>query len=434
MRLMAFSALAALSFTTPLVRAADHGDAPTVAHDQACDLADVYFFLDPNDNTKAIIIGTFHGFIVPGEASNFAIFDPTVRYHFEIYNDHVNLPADQVNAKKIKANKTIDVTFSPRVGGPDPSAVSGKEALEIPFKQTASIQLTGFEGIDKKTQFTADCLNPSLSATSPTQADVVKEISPGIKFFAGEVDDPFFFDIPGFSRLIGSIRAGSTNPATLNRGRDTFAGYNILSIAMSIPVSALKGTGNKIGIDLMAQRHQVEQPQKDGTVKGIGAFKNVDRMGNPAVNVVLVPFSQKNSYNASTPKDDASGKFVNDLAATIGALGLGTNDANVGLLVNTAVTYGDLLTLDTSVLNTGNGGGDVAGAGFPNGRRLQDDVVDTLIAVLTNFGVTTGDHVNGNDVAFGNTFPFLAPTQQPRDRVPADPALPDTNVDDNTRN
>jgi len=157
-------------------------------------------------------------------------------------------------------------------------------------------------------------------------------------------------------------------------------------------------------------------------------------MGNPAVNVVLVPFSQKNSYNASTPKDDASGKFVNDLAATIGALGLGTNDANVGLLVNTAVTYGDLLTLDTSVLNTGNGGGDVAGAGFPNGRRLQDDVVDTLIAVLTNFGVTTGDHVNGNDVAFGNTFPFLAPTQQPRDRVPADPALPDTNVDDNTRN
>src|SRR4029078_7581087 len=141
LRLMAFSALAALSFTTPLVRAADHGDAPTVAHDQACDLADVYFFLDPHDNTKAIIIGTFHGFIVPGEASNFAIFDPTVRYHFEIYNDHVNLPADQVNAKKIKANKTIDVTFSPRVGGPDPSAVSGKEALEIPFKQTASIQL-----------------------------------------------------------------------------------------------------------------------------------------------------------------------------------------------------------------------------------------------------------------------------------------------------
>jgi hypothetical protein len=386
----------------------------------------VYFFLDPADNTKAVIIGTFHGFIVPGEAANFAIFDPNVRYHFEIYNDHVNLAPADVEAKKIKANKAIDVTFSPRLGGPDPAGVAGKEALEVPFKQTATIQLTGFDGIDKKTKLTADCLNPSLGSNSPPQSAVVKEISPGIKFFAGEVDDPFFFDIPGFSGLISSIRTtGTPDTSTLSRGRDTFAGYNALSIALSIPVSALKGTGPKIGVDLIAQRHQVEQPQKDGTVKGIGGFKNVDRMGNPAVNVVLIPFSLKNAYNAATPKDDAAKKFVGDIAATITALGLGTNDASIGLLVNTAVTYGDLLTLDTTVLNSGTGGGDVAGAGFPNGRRLKDDVVDTLISVLTNGGVTTGDSVNSNDVTLGDTFPFLAPTQQPRQAG---------TVDDNTRN
>src|SRR4051794_12131246 len=103
MRLMAFSALAALSFTTPLVRAADHGDAPSLAHDQAADLADLYVFRDPNNQANAVLIGTFHGFIVPGEAVNFGVFDPVIKYRFEIYTDHVNLPADQVNAKKIKA-------------------------------------------------------------------------------------------------------------------------------------------------------------------------------------------------------------------------------------------------------------------------------------------------------------------------------------------
>src|SRR5438067_557474 len=84
-------ALAACLPGQPSARAADHGDAPTLAHDQGADIADFYFFLDPNDTTQAVLIGTFHGFIVAGEAANFALFDPALRYRFEIYNDHVNL-------------------------------------------------------------------------------------------------------------------------------------------------------------------------------------------------------------------------------------------------------------------------------------------------------------------------------------------------------
>src|SRR5687768_16377913 len=71
-------------------QAADHRDGPSNAFDAATDIADVYFFKDPTDATKAVLIGTTHGFIVPGEASNEAIFDPIVRYRFEIYNKHVN--------------------------------------------------------------------------------------------------------------------------------------------------------------------------------------------------------------------------------------------------------------------------------------------------------------------------------------------------------
>src|SRR6058998_3615746 len=64
--------------------AADHGDAPLTAHDLGADLNDVYMFLDPNDNSRLIMIMTVHGFIVPGENGNFGIFDPAIRYRFEL--------------------------------------------------------------------------------------------------------------------------------------------------------------------------------------------------------------------------------------------------------------------------------------------------------------------------------------------------------------
>ena len=89
------------------------------------------------------------------------------------------------------------------------------------------------------------------------------------------------------------------------------------------------------------------------------------------------------------------------------------------------MTHGDLLHLDTTIANTGTGGGTNAAAAFPNGRRLQDDVIDTLLNIITNGAITTGDNVNANDLAFADTFPFLAKSQQP--------FAPGT-LDDNTRN
>ena len=90
-------------------------------------------------------------------------------------------------------------------------------------------------------------LNPSEAATAPAQVVTTDPVS-GVGFFAGEVDDPFFFDVPAFARFIESIRNGSPDASQLTRGRDTFAGYNILSIALRVPVSAIKGAGNVIGL------------------------------------------------------------------------------------------------------------------------------------------------------------------------------------------
>jgi hypothetical protein len=55
----------------------------------------------------------------------------------------------------------------------------------------------------------------------------------------------------------------------------------------------------------------------------------------------------------------------------------------------------------------------------------MDDVIDTVLFLVTNEALTTGDHVNASDVLPTNSFPFVAPSQQPRD--------PPT-IDDNTRN
>src|SRR3954447_6257373 len=89
----AFLALGvALTFSTP-VRAADHGDAPALAQDQGADIADVFLFMDPAGDGKSdvVLIATVHGFITPGEAVNFGVFDPAIKYHFELFNDHVNV-------------------------------------------------------------------------------------------------------------------------------------------------------------------------------------------------------------------------------------------------------------------------------------------------------------------------------------------------------
>jgi hypothetical protein len=369
--------------------AADHGDAPLAGHDQACDIADVYAFLDPNDNTKLVIIGTFRGFIAAGENVNFGQFDPNVRYRFLIENTDDAEP-----------DGFIDVRFSPKVS----STVA----------QNATIKILNDD------PFTVPTTISSLSATAPDQ--VVTTVN-GVDVFAGMVDDPFFFDIPAFSRFRKSFDEGHPDTSVLDRGRDSFAGYNVLSVALRMPVSKLKGSGDTIGVALSAQR-RAQQKNKNGTFQLSGKWRQIDRMGNPAVNVVLIPFALKNAYNQGTPQQDANGKFLPKILDTLDVFG--TDDTSKGILGAVAIQKGDYVRLDPTIANTGNNGGKNPEAGFPNGRRLDDDVVDTLIFVVNN-RQQLGDNVNHSDILPQNSFPFLAKPQQPREGGAS-------NAEDNTRN
>jgi hypothetical protein len=382
--------LGILAGLMPAVYGADHGDAPNASNDAAGDLNDVYAFVDPNDNSRVVLIATLRGFIPAGENANFGQFDHRIATTFEL-----ETTGDAV------ADAFIAVTFSPQTSRTTP--------------QTATVTGVVLPNGPLTTIFTAPTTISTTNTTAPPQT-VTTDAATGIRFFAGMTDDPFFFDIPAFGRFVASVLAGAPDPALLTRGRDSFAGYNTMAIALSIPRSTLGGLEH-LGVGARTFRISGTLGQPDFKV-----IEQIDRMGTPGVNVALVPFSGKNAYNLGSPPQDAAGQFAGGIVATLTALG--TSPANIALLADVAVNNGDLLRLDLTIPNTGNGGGTNAPAAFPNGRRLGDDTIDTLLNIITNGVITTGDNVNASDVPLQNQFPFLA--------LPHQPLV--AGVDDQTRN
>jgi Domain of unknown function (DUF4331) len=394
---LAFLASISLALpTAPPVIGADHAESTSVAGDPGADLADVFTFLDPNDNTKVILAMDVEGFVVPSELLNLSFFSPDVKFRFEIENTGDAIP-----------DQSVDVTFSPQTSRSQP--------------QTATIELPN--GM----LFTAPTTVQTLAGT-PNPFVVTTDPATGVSFFAGLTDDPFFFDIVGFNRFVGSVTAGKPNPALLQRDRDSFAGYNIHMIAVSVPASMLRGRpdNNIIGVNGVTLRQKQAHREESGEVKDDGPWVQVDRMATPAVNTALIPFPRKNEYNASTPVDDAAGKFAGSIVGTLAALG--TNSSNIGILASLAVAKGDYLRLNLSTPNTSVGFGENVTTphytGFPNGRRPGDDTINTLLYFIGNQNPAIQEAVNHNDVPLGSSFPFFAPPNQPLEN----PAV------DNTRN
>jgi Domain of unknown function (DUF4331) len=386
--------------------AADHADSPTASEDAPADIADCFLFRDPNDaaNTAVgqlnVVLGmTTHGFIVPGEAKNLAFFDPGVLYRFEIEN-----------TGDAKADLFIDVRFSKRTDPTMPQMAT----IKIPRHGKSPLVLTA-------------PTTPPTIGTASNPLVVTTDTASGVKFAAGEADDPFFFDLVAFNEFVASVLAGAPNTAVFARGRDTFAGYNVMAIAISVPAALIQGktTNTKISMSVATLR-QTRLISAKGEIVGAGAYRQVDRMGNPAVNVALIPFADKDAYNASNPAADAKkgSKFTADIIATLGVLGT-TDAGSLKTLTDLAITNGDMLHLDLTVQNTGLQGGTNSGAGFPNGRRLADDTIDTILTVINNRNALV-DNVNASDIVPIDTFPFFAPPHQP--------LASGSGADDDTRN
>lgn len=203
----------------------------------------------------------------------------------------------------------------------------------------------------------------------------------GISVFAGPRDDPFFFDGVGFNRFRATGDPGQF------RGIDSFADFNVSAIVIALPVDLVSDGSDQLGISGFTFT------RRPGTFQPRG--RALDRTGNPAVSTALIPFDQRDAFNRALPQNDAA-NFADEIVASL--TGFGTSDNNIATLASVAVP--DTLKLDLTQAD-----------GFPNGRLLDDDVIDTLFFFIFNVadgGAPAGDGVDENDVAFLNEFPFLA--------------------------
>lgn len=374
-------ALAAFATAAPAM-ASDHIDSPAIAQDRGSDLTDTFAFVDPNDRSRVVLIMGTQGFIVSGEHFGMPIFDSNIRYRFEIENTGDSKP-----------DEFVDVYYSPGLGRQMP--------------QNVRVELPGGR------KFNAVTTISTQEYRAPQQV-VITDPQTGAQFFGGNADDPFFLDDTGANKLVASIGAGRPNKALLGeRGRDTYAGFNTLITAVSLPAAMLRGrAGNVIGVNSVTQRRSTQRISDGGKIEGSGSWVTIDRDGNPAVNNGLIPAPRKDEYNGASTDDDAKGRFKADLVKTLTAAG--TDAAHMAMLAKMTIDTGDFLRLDLSVPNRGPQGGNNRDGGFGKmgGRRLVDDVMDMTFTLINN-GVPLGDRVNRNEVAFRNRFPFVADPHQP---------------------
>ncbi len=307
----------------------------------------------------------------------------------------------------------------------------------------------------------------------------------GVTTFCGPRDDGFYSDIPGIFDLLDS-RIVSPSPATImtaagtlpalgqqGGGVDGFKGFNVLHYAIEIPLSQLPapmqfvapftngmapGIGNRLGVGVYASvsRPRITLRSTSGQNANSGPFIQVNREANPLFNEGLVAQRDKDNYNRTSPTDDAQyAKYAQnpELAVLINAVLFKSATPTTGPLATTgradlALVYiPDVIRVDTTtgpVRASGEAGfsrfgflgGDTvmnsAGAavsgGWPNGRRVGDDVVDIALTAVasgpTYSSITVvGDNVSSNDMPYNTTFPYVAtPQSGTRNRKDSNPA------------
>ena len=440
--------------------ASSHREAPHIADDRRLDNTDVYAFVSPDESDKVTLIANFNPFEEPDGGPNFYRFQAGANYDINIDNNGDAI-ADLVYTWRFTDHLRNPDTFlyntGPVTSLPDP---------DLNFFQTYDLSVLrpghGVELLVDNGKVAPSFVGPASmpEGYEPLRQAAITPLKGGMgSSYAGQADDPFFADLRVFDLLYGAELA--EGGGFVEDGNDTLAGYNVQSLALEVPMSALALKGDPkrnpvIGIWSDTERPQVEvlNPTNGagGTKEATGPKVQVSRLGNPLVNEVVIPLKDKDRFNSTTPSQDARfAKYVQDpevpkLVEAIYGIpapdaprtdlvevfltgvcdGPGCPGTLPGVDLNSQLLNADvdpkmfraaeMLRLNMSVPPTAQGGerlGVLAGdlAGFPNGRRLTDDVVDIELQVLEGELLgrpnDLGDAVSSNDVRFTDDFPFV---------------------------
>lgn len=396
--------------------ASSHREAPLIAADPQADNTDVYAFVSPDAPKTVTIASNFIPFEEPAGGPNFYMFGTGVRYEVRIDNN-ADAHADIVYRWTFTNHTRNPDTFLYNTG-----PVTSLDDPDLNMYQTYDVQRIS-HGTTTTIVHNAVAVPSRVgTASMPDYSDLRDQgiVSTGnTKVFAGQADDPFFADLRVFNLLYGGNLSET--------GDDTLQGYNVNALALQVPKAQLAKSGDAasnpiVGIWSTASRRAPG-----------GRWVQVSRLGNPLVNEVVIPSGKKDLWNASKPANDAQFlPYVQDpevarLIQSVYGIPAPATPRNdlvsvfltgvQGLNKPPHVVPSEELRLNmsippcTSACSTmGVIGGD--NAGFPNGRRLSDDVIDISLqaieGVLVGQSTGLGDGVNTNDESFGHSFPYLA--------------------------
>jgi hypothetical protein len=406
-------------------RASSHREAPLISSDPLADHTDVYAFVSPDAPDTVTMIASFVPFEDPAGGPNFYRFGDNVLYEIKIDNNGDG--TEDVTYQFRFTSQTVNTNTFLYATGPIKS-------LDDPNRNSyQTYTVTRVEG--GRTVFTAGPMRTMYDNVGPASTPTYGGNGSGIyefrqadgtvgRVFAGQTDDAFFLDLRIFDFLYG----GNLSEA----GTDSLAGFNVHSIAIQVPKASLRAASPIIGIWSTASR-PATTTRAAGTETTTGNLVQVSRLGMPLVNEVVIPLGQKDRWNGSTPTQDGQFlSYVTDpevpklLQAVYGLTAPATprNDLVQVFLTGVpnlnqppGVRPAEMIRLNTDIAPTASPArlGVLANdiQGFPNGRRLGDDVVDITLqaaaGILTGARVSgLGDGVDRNDVPLRTTFPYIA--------------------------
>jgi hypothetical protein len=463
-------------FAPPAAQASSHREAPLISQDPSADNTDLYAFVSPDRSDSVTIVANFVPLEQPAGGPNFASFGDDVRYELKVDNTGDGVE-DVTYRFRFKTQTRNENTFLYNT-----DTIDSLDDTDWNRPQTYRVVRVGRNGRAHKLAtglFTPPAnIGPrSTPHYEDLAADAVHELAGDIKVFAGQRDDPFFVDLGSIFDLAGLRPLNTLHaiPLPTEDGVDGVSGYNTHTIAIQVPITQLtrnhtipSGADDPnavIGVYASASRRHIRILQPNGTHKQVSSWRQVSRLGEPLINEVVIPLGKKDLWNSTDPEDDAQfAHFYTDPEVTRLENGLypvldnapetGRGDLVAILLTGvptlnfTGTTKADLLRLNMAIppsaapSRLGVLEGDFAG--FPNGRRLADDVVDIELRafacgygpiagpLIESFGFcdgnanrtpnnVLGDGVDENERSFSTEFPYVATPFSGYEAVPPTP-------------
>lgn len=401
-----------------VAHAADHRDG-SIAQDQPFDISDTYAFINPNDRSKLVVGITVNPYTVPGVPASFST---NALYQIKIDND-----GDFVEDLVIQAvYDVLGARQQLKLLGPARPTQTGPINFLLRPSDTGRA-MSGQHGSRRRV--------PVFEG--PANGVVLEDPRRDLRVFAGRTDDPFFVDliylrsllsVPGVPQLDELKRQRSLSGAP-TPGVDLFTGLNVSTLMVELPFADISRDGKAINVWSTVSRRRVTVRSVRRGDRDAGDWIQIDRQGLPLINAALVPPELRDQYNRSSPEHDvrrfarAISRFLADKPNLLG---------NVYFELVSTTLLPDVLHVDAGSRRAGVADGD--GPVPLDGRAPPDDVVDSLLAALTD-GKLTSDDVDSNDCTppgrdgicaldelengFRVKFPFLGREHAPEEPIPA---------------